>query len=153
MACDKDRRARNDGARTQATLRFAAVVAQTWFVHRRGLVSGILTAGSATGQLVFLPLMAVIAERWGWRAASLLVAAAALAGVVPGGHAPADAQTSAGSSVIQVGTGRGRLITLARPMSDLFVADDSIADVQVRSPTQLYICGKKAGETTISATA
>ena len=38
-------------------------------------------------------------------------------------------------------------------MSDLFVADDTIADVQVRSPTQLYIFGKKTGETTISATA
>jgi predicted MFS family arabinose efflux permease len=57
---------------------FAAVVTDTWFVHRRGLVSGVLTAGSATGQLVFLPFMAVLAERSGWRAASLLVAAAAL---------------------------------------------------------------------------
>ena len=37
---------------------FAATVAQRWFVKRRGLVTGILTAGSATGQLVFL--------RW-WR--------------------------------------------------------------------------------------
>ncbi|MBJ6120722.1 type II and III secretion system protein family protein [Sphingomonas mollis] len=55
--------------------------------------------------------------------------------------------------VVQVNTGRGRLVTLARPMSDLFIADDSIADVQVRSPTQLYIFGKKTGETTISATA
>ena len=60
---------------------FAAVVTDTWFVHRRGLVSGILTAGSATGQLIFLPFMAVLAERSGWRAASLLVAAAALAAV------------------------------------------------------------------------
>ena len=34
---------------------FAATVAQRWFVRRRGLVTGILTAGSATGQLVFLP--------------------------------------------------------------------------------------------------
>ena len=37
-------------------------------------------------------------------------------------------------------------------MSDLFVADDTIADVQVRSPTQLYVFGKKPGETTVSAT-
>jgi pilus assembly protein CpaC len=59
----------------------------------------------------------------------------------------------AGSPVVQVNTGRGRLVTLARPMTDLFVADDSIADVQVRSPTQLYLFGKKTGETTISATA
>lgn len=63
---------------------------------------------------------------------------------------PASAQTAA--PVVQVNTGRGRLVTLPRPMSDLFIADDSVADVQVRSPTQLYIFGKKAGETTVSAT-
>ncbi|HEX6235014.1 MAG TPA: MFS transporter [Jiangellaceae bacterium] len=61
---------------------FAATVAQRWFVARRGLVMGLLTAGSATGQLVFLPLVAWLAEIAGWRAASLVIAAAALA-VVP----------------------------------------------------------------------
>lgn len=66
---------------------------------------------------------------------------------------PAGRSTATGSSsVVQINTGRGRLITLARPMSDVFVADDAVADVQVRSPTQLYIYGKKTGETTISAT-
>lgn len=60
---------------------FAAVVANTWFVHRRGLVVGILTAGSATGQLIFLPFMAILTERSGWRTASLLVAAVALLAV------------------------------------------------------------------------
>ena len=57
---------------------FAAVVTDTWFVRRRGLVAGILTAGSATGQLIFLPLMALLTSRSGWRAASLLVALGAL---------------------------------------------------------------------------
>lgn len=61
---------------------FAATVAQRWFVARRGLVTGVLTAGSATGQLVFLPVAAWLAENVGWRAASLVIAAAALA-VVP----------------------------------------------------------------------
>jgi MFS family permease len=61
---------------------FAATVAQRWFVRRRGLVTGILTAGSATGQLVFLPVVAAVAEHSGWRVASLIIAAAALA-VVP----------------------------------------------------------------------
>ncbi|EZP57364.1 type II and III secretion system protein family protein [Sphingomonas sp. RIT328] len=63
-----------------------------------------------------------------------------------------DATVARSSSIVQVNTGRGRLVTLSRPMSDVFVADDSVADVQVRSPTQLYIFGKKTGETTISAT-
>jgi MFS family permease len=61
---------------------FAATVAQRWFVEKRGLVTGILTAGSATGQLVFLPVVAVVAEHTGWRVASLVIAAAALS-VVP----------------------------------------------------------------------
>jgi MFS family permease len=61
---------------------FAATVAQRWFVRRRGLVTGILTAGSATGQLIFLPVIAAVTERSGWRVASLVIAAAALA-VVP----------------------------------------------------------------------
>lgn len=60
---------------------FAATIANRWFVARRGLVMGILTAGSATGQLIFLPPVAAIAESAGWREASLLVAAAALAAV------------------------------------------------------------------------
>lgn len=61
---------------------FAATVADTWFVKSRGLVVGILTAGSATGQLLFLPLIAVLVEQQGWRQASLLCAAGALI-VVP----------------------------------------------------------------------
>jgi MFS family permease len=61
---------------------FAATVADTWFLKRRGLVVGVLTAGGATGQLVFLPLVAQLVESNGWRQATLLVAAAALA-VVP----------------------------------------------------------------------
>ncbi|MCI2958658.1 MFS transporter [Agromyces atrinae] len=60
---------------------FAATVANRWFVRRRGLVMGVLTAGSATGQLIFLPPVAAIAETAGWRPASLIVAVAALAAV------------------------------------------------------------------------
>lgn len=60
---------------------FAATIADRWFVARRGLVMGILTAGSATGQLIFLPPVATIAESTGWRPASLLIAIAALAAV------------------------------------------------------------------------
>ncbi|MEO5877282.1 MAG: MFS transporter [Streptosporangiaceae bacterium] len=61
---------------------FAATLTDRWFVHHKGLVTGILTAGGATGQLIFLPLLAVLAGEHGWRAASLTVTGAALA-VVP----------------------------------------------------------------------
>jgi MFS family permease len=46
-----------------------ATVSARWFAARRGLVVGILTASMATGQLVFLPLLAAITERMGWRIA------------------------------------------------------------------------------------
>ena len=52
-------------------LSLVATVTNRWFVARRGLVSGILTAGGAAGQLVFLPLVAWIDSETGWRAASL----------------------------------------------------------------------------------
>jgi MFS family permease len=60
-------------------LGLVATVTGRWFVARRGLVSGVLTAGGAAGGLVFLPLVSQVAERYGWRPASLGVAFAALA--------------------------------------------------------------------------
>ncbi|RBY88144.1 MFS transporter [Blastococcus sp. TBT05-19] len=63
-------------------LSLVATVTGRWFVARRGLVSGVLTAGGATGQLVFLPLVAWADQNHGWRSASLGTTAAALA-VVP----------------------------------------------------------------------
>ncbi len=50
-----------------------ATVAARWFAARRGLVVGILTASVATGQLVFLPLLASLTERVGWRVALGLI--------------------------------------------------------------------------------
>jgi predicted MFS family arabinose efflux permease len=55
-----------------------ATVANRWFAQRRGLVLGLLTASSATGQLVFLPFLASLSEHFGWRAVSIAVSAAAL---------------------------------------------------------------------------
>jgi sugar phosphate permease len=46
-----------------------ATVANRWFERRRGLVLGILTASSATGQLIFLPLAATLIQHYGWRVA------------------------------------------------------------------------------------
>jgi len=51
-------------------------VATRWFATRRGLVTGLLTASSATGQLVFLPLLAHVSEQFGWRIAVVLICAA-----------------------------------------------------------------------------
>ncbi len=85
-------------------------VATRWFSTQRGLVTGLLTASSATGQLVFLPLLAGVSEQFGWRAAVMMVSGAlALAALVvlalmrdrpadiglqPFGYAPSEAAAS-----------------------------------------------------------
>jgi MFS family permease len=60
----------------------AATVVSRWFVARRGMVLGVLTASASTGQLVFLPMLAQITARYGWRAA-VLVAAGIVAALIP----------------------------------------------------------------------
>jgi sugar phosphate permease len=57
---------------------FGAVVANRWFVRHRGLVIGMFSAASSTGQLVFLPTIARLAEDPGWRWATGVVAVFAL---------------------------------------------------------------------------
>jgi sugar phosphate permease len=54
-----------------------ALVGERWFVHRRGLVTGLLSAAYATGQLVFLPFLAWLARDVDWRAAVAAVAVVA----------------------------------------------------------------------------
>ncbi len=56
---------------------FAATIANRWFVKKRGLVVGILTAATASGQLVFLPSLSKLAIDPGWRTSSLVIALAA----------------------------------------------------------------------------
>jgi sugar phosphate permease len=66
------------GSGSTALVLGATVVAR-WFATRRGLVMGVLTASTATGQLIFLPMLARLAENYGWRSVSLTVAGAAMA--------------------------------------------------------------------------
>jgi MFS family permease len=58
-------------------LGFVATITSRWFVRHRGLVTGVLTAGGAAGNLVFLPVLARLTESQGWRTAALTVAAVA----------------------------------------------------------------------------
>ena len=57
---------------------FAATVANRWFVKRRGLVVGGLTAAAATGQLVFLPGLTTLSSEYGWRSIGLTIGTASL---------------------------------------------------------------------------
>ena len=66
---------RRDGS---LALVFGAIVANRWFVSRRGLVVGVFSAASSTGQLVFLPAIAHLADGPGWRWAAGLVSGFAL---------------------------------------------------------------------------
>jgi predicted MFS family arabinose efflux permease len=52
----------------------ATAIANRWFVARRGLVVGLLTAGNASGQLIFLPLLASLATSQGWHSVPMVVA-------------------------------------------------------------------------------
>ena len=71
--------------------------------------------------------------------------------VAPSQPAIAQAVQNANGS-LELSVGRGRLVSLPATMSDVFVANDEVADVQVRSGRQLYVFGKKPGETSIYAT-
>ena len=54
-----------------------ATIVSRWFEQRRGLAMGLLTASAATGQMVFLPLMASMVGHFGWRSVAFLVAGVA----------------------------------------------------------------------------
>jgi sugar phosphate permease len=59
-------------------LALAATIVNRWFSQHRGLVMGVLTASTATGQLVFLPFLAAIVTNFGWRPAVLTIAGVGL---------------------------------------------------------------------------
>tara|TARA_R110002124_G_scaffold4060_8_gene25298 strand:+ start:70 stop:1695 length:1626 start_codon:yes stop_codon:yes gene_type:complete len=83
-----------------------------------------------------------------------VVAALALA-LAANNATPLNAQSvnvSQPNSNISLAVGRGKLITLPSPIEDIFIAENNIADVQVRSPRQIYIFGKKGGQTSFYAT-
>jgi sugar phosphate permease len=73
----------NGVATGAVSVTLAAVVASRWFVERRGLATGILTAANATGQLVFLPAIAWVTSTIGWRWAVGGIALVALCLVLP----------------------------------------------------------------------
>ena len=83
---------------------------------------------------------------------TLLTAAAACVplALVPAGAAQAQA-VSRPANDIAVSIGRGQLITVGGSMTDVFVANEQVADVQVKSTNQLYVFGKAGGETTVYA--
>ena len=91
------------------------------------------------------------------RAAVGTALVATLAGLATLTPLPAAAQgrqpvATTPANVVTLSTGQGTQVRLDAPIVDLFVADSTIADVQVTSPTQIYLFGRQAGETTVYAT-
>jgi len=66
-------------------------------------------------------------------------------------HRMAPAGAMRPSSEVTLSVGAGRMITLPAPISDLFIASENVADVQVRSAREVYLIGKGAGETSFYA--
>lgn len=89
---------------------------------KRRLTATLLLAGIAAAPLAGLPALPVAAQ-----------------------------ETLAPSRDINLSIGRGELITVPGNMADVFIANDSIADVQVKSERQLYLFGKSGGVTTVYA--
>lgn len=88
------------------------------------------------------------------RLSSTLISAAMIAlplALMPAtGALHAQSMTSP-SRTVTISIGRGELVTVPGRMADVFVADDKVADVQVKSTNQLYVFGKAGGETTVYA--
>lgn len=51
----------------------------------------------------------------------------------------------------RVAVNKGSLLRLDRPAATVFVADPEVCDIQVKSPTLVYLMGKKPGDTTLYA--
>jgi pilus assembly protein CpaC len=85
--------------------------------------------------------------------AGVMMAGLALSGITA---TPVAAQSGQGqrsqTNDVVLSVGRGRVVNLPTSMTDVFVANDTVADVQVRSSTQIFVFGKAPGETSISAT-
>ena len=62
------------GGTGSMALVFAASIANRWFIKRRGLVVGMLTAASAAGNLIFLPGLSRLVAHFGWKSVSVTVA-------------------------------------------------------------------------------
>ncbi|HEY4135027.1 MAG TPA: pilus assembly protein N-terminal domain-containing protein, partial [Alphaproteobacteria bacterium] len=75
----------------------------------------------------------------------VLAATLALAPLAAQAAQPAAMVVATKATVINIEVNKGRLVRLDQPVTSVFLADPAIADVQVKSPTLVYVFGKKAG--------
>jgi len=92
--------------------------------------------------------------RFALRLAALLLAIAPVATLAPDAAVAAPKPkvvTTDGGPTLSVEVGKGQLVHLDQSATTVFVADPDVADVQIKSPTMVYVFGKAAGETTLFA--
>ena len=124
------------GSGCMATV-FAATVASRWFVERRGVVTGALTAASATGQLAFLPGLAWLAEDLSWRWVSVTIAISALAAVPVLGRWLKDKPEDVGTTAYGAPEGWATPPPTPRPVHNAF---ESLR-LSIGSPAFLLLAG------------
>ncbi|WP_254601814.1 type II and III secretion system protein family protein [Sphingomonas bacterium] len=112
---------------------------------------GVLLAAAMSLPVATLPADAAPAPTQQGPAVAIATADASSV-MVPGTVGAAAVHAELPARAITLSIGSGQLIRLPRAISGLFVADEKIADVNVKSPTQVYLFAKAAGETSIFAT-
>ena len=115
----------------------------------RRLGARLSALGALASATALAPVGAALAREPAPPAASPRLTAQPLAPAHAPSAPPADAPAPAADVALSIG--HGRLIPLPEAMKDVFVADDKVADVQVKSARQLYVFAKGAGTTTIYA--
>ena len=90
-------------------------------------------------------------RRAGLRTAIAAALTAGLMAATPGSSALAQG-TLAPANDVTLSVGTGRMVRPSGQVAEVFVADENIADVHASSPSQIYIFGKAAGNTTVYAT-
>lgn len=108
---------------------FGAIVANRWFVRHRGVVIGIFSAASSTGQLIFLPAIAHLADGPGWRWAAGLVAVFALLLVPLVLLLLADSPTEVGTTAYGADPTLAAPVPVASTKGAARVAIDTLRDV------------------------
>lgn len=115
------------------------------------------SAGATPGQKASGRTAPVIKRQLPAKTVAAARPALAVAPLVPvqggsyGAAMPSAASITRPATDVVIAIGRGQLVSLPSAMKDVFVADEKVADVQVKSSSQLYVYGRTSGETTIYA--
>lgn len=90
----------------------------------------------------------IIFKKSGLTALAIAMASTA----IPAVNAPLAAQQQNQSNILQLSIGSGEQVNLDEAISDVFIANPAVADVEVKSARQIYLFGRSPGETTFYAT-